>query len=160
MLQIITLKCSARQNLDFRTFQKLLVSTFDRVPIHKKCTQNESQSLWMCKTFQGLKLSQNVCDTRNQNIYHLKCPETIFLLICDLWCVWFNLNSAQNTGVYNSSGFSCSLEASWSLESYALTIFGLSCFIIKPARSAGFSRIKKIPYQAPPTQLGPQKCTF
>ena len=31
---------------------------------------------------------------------------------------------------------------------------------IKPARSAGFSRIKKIPYQAPPTQLGPQKCTF
>ena len=28
------------------------------------------------------------------------------------------------------------------------------------ARSAGFSRIKKIPYQAPPTQLGPQKCTF
>ena len=32
--------------------------------------------------------------------------------------------------------------------------------IMKPARSAGFSRIKKIPYQAPPTQLGPQKCTF
>ena len=32
--------------------------------------------------------------------------------------------------------------------------------IIKPARSAGFSRIKKIPYQAPPTQLGPRKCTF
>ena len=31
---------------------------------------------------------------------------------------------------------------------------------IKPARSAGFSRIKKIPYQAPPTQLGPRKCTF
>ena len=28
------------------------------------------------------------------------------------------------------------------------------------ARSAGFSRIKKIPYQAPPTQLGPRKCTF
>ena len=28
------------------------------------------------------------------------------------------------------------------------------------ARSAGFSRIQKIPYQAPPTQLGPQKCTF
>ena len=25
---------------------------------------------------------------------------------------------------------------------------------------AGFSRIKKIPYQAPLTQLGPQKCTF
>ena len=23
-----------------------------------------------------------------------------------------------------------------------------------------FSRIKKIPYQAPPTQLGPRKCTF
>ena len=33
------------------------------------------------------------------------------------------------------------------------------CFI-KPAQSAGFSRIKKIPYQAPPTQLGPRKCTF
>ena len=32
--------------------------------------------------------------------------------------------------------------------------------VIKPARSAGFSRIKKIPYQAPPTQLGPRKCTF
>ena len=32
--------------------------------------------------------------------------------------------------------------------------------IIKPARSAGFSRIKKIPYQAPPTQLRPRKCTF
>ena len=32
--------------------------------------------------------------------------------------------------------------------------------IIKPARSAGFSPIKKIPYQAPPTQLGPRKCTF
>ena len=31
---------------------------------------------------------------------------------------------------------------------------------IKPARSAGFSRIKKIPYQAPLTQLGPRKCTF
>ena len=31
---------------------------------------------------------------------------------------------------------------------------------IKPARSAGFSRIKKIPYQAPPNQLGPRKCTF
>ena len=29
--------------------------------------------------------------------------------------------------------------------------------IIKPA---GFSRIKKIPYQAPPIQLGPRKCTF
>ena len=28
------------------------------------------------------------------------------------------------------------------------------------ARSAAFSRIKKIPYQAPPTQLGPRKCTF
>ena len=27
------------------------------------------------------------------------------------------------------------------------------------ARSAGFSQIKKIPYQAPP-QLGPRKCTF
>ena len=29
--------------------------------------------------------------------------------------------------------------------------------IIEPARSAGarFSQIKKIPYQAPPTQLGP-----
>ena len=26
--------------------------------------------------------------------------------------------------------------------------------VIKPAQSAGFSRIKKIPYQAPPTQLG------
>ena len=34
------------------------------------------------------------------------------------------------------------------------------CDIIKPARSAGFSRIEKIPYQAPPTQLGPRKCTF
>ena len=35
-------------------------------------------------------------------------------------------------------------------------------FIIKPAQSAGagFSRIKKIPYQAPLTQLRPQKCTF
>ena len=32
--------------------------------------------------------------------------------------------------------------------------------LMKPARSAGFSRIKKIPYQAPPTQLGPRKCTF
>ena len=32
--------------------------------------------------------------------------------------------------------------------------------IIKPARSAGFSQIKKIPSQAPPTQLGPQKCKF
>ena len=39
---------------------------------------------------------------------------------------------------------------------------------IKPARSAcarraaarSFSQIKKIPYQAPPTQLGPRKCTF
>ena len=31
---------------------------------------------------------------------------------------------------------------------------------IKPARSVGFSQIKKIPYQAPPTQLGPRKCTF
>ena len=28
------------------------------------------------------------------------------------------------------------------------------------AQSAGFSQIKKIPYQAPPTQLGPRKCTF
>ena len=33
-------------------------------------------------------------------------------------------------------------------------------FLVKPARSAGFSRIKKIRYQAPPTQLGPRKCTF
>ena len=33
-------------------------------------------------------------------------------------------------------------------------------YIIKPTRSAGFSQIKKIPYQAPLTQLGPQKCTF
>merc|ERR1712127_575336 len=32
--------------------------------------------------------------------------------------------------------------------------------VIKPARSAGFSLIKKIPYQALPTQLGPRKCTF
>ena len=32
--------------------------------------------------------------------------------------------------------------------------------IIKPAQSVGFWRIKKKPYQAPPTQLGPQKCTF
>ena len=31
---------------------------------------------------------------------------------------------------------------------------------INPALRAGFSRIKKIPYQAPPTQLGPQKCAF
>ena len=30
----------------------------------------------------------------------------------------------------------------------------------KARAPAGFSRIKKIPYQAPPTQLGPQKCTF
>ena len=28
---------------------------------------------------------------------------------------------------------------------------------IKPAQSAGFSQIKKIPYQVPPTQLGPRK---
>ena len=35
-----------------------------------------------------------------------------------------------------------------------------SHLIIKPLRSAGFSQIKKIPYQAPPTQLEPQKCTF
>ena len=27
--------------------------------------------------------------------------------------------------------------------------------LIKPARSVGFSRIKMIPSQAPPTQLGP-----
>ena len=32
--------------------------------------------------------------------------------------------------------------------------------LIKPARSVGFGRIKKIPYQAPPTQLGPQECTL
>ena len=32
--------------------------------------------------------------------------------------------------------------------------------IIKPAQSVGFWRIKKKPYQAPPTQLGPRKCTF
>ena len=32
----------------------------------------------------------------------------------------------------------------------------LKNYIIK----AGFSRIKKIPYQAPPTHLGPQKCTL
>ena len=36
----------------------------------------------------------------------------------------------------------------------------LFSMLIKPARSPGFSRIKKIPYQNPPTQLGPQKCTF
>ena len=29
-----------------------------------------------------------------------------------------------------------------------------------PARKAGFSQIKKIPYQVPPTQLGPRKCIF
>ena len=29
-----------------------------------------------------------------------------------------------------------------------------------PERSSGFSRIKKIPYQAQSTQLGPQKCTI
>ena len=28
------------------------------------------------------------------------------------------------------------------------------------AERVGFSRIKKIPYQAPPTQLGPRKCTI
>ena len=38
--------------------------------------------------------------------------------------------------------------------------FHQQLFFIKPARSAGFSRIKKIPYQAPPTQLGPRKCTL
>ena len=32
--------------------------------------------------------------------------------------------------------------------------------VIKLARSTGFWRIKKIPYQATPTQLGPQKCKF
>ena len=32
--------------------------------------------------------------------------------------------------------------------------------VIKPARSGGFWQIKKIPYQAPRIQLGPQKCTF
>ena len=37
---------------------------------------------------------------------------------------------------------------------------GLKIIIIKPAGSAGFSRIRKMPYQAPPTQLGPRKCTF
>ena len=30
----------------------------------------------------------------------------------------------------------------------------------KRGRPQGFSRIKKIPYQAPPTQLGLRKCTF
>ena len=40
------------------------------------------------------------------------------------------------------------------------TIIAQNYTIIKPARSAGFSRIKKIPYQAPPTQFGSQKCTF
>ena len=36
----------------------------------------------------------------------------------------------------------------------------VEALFIKPARSKGFSPTKKIPYQAPPTQLGPQKCTF
>ena len=31
---------------------------------------------------------------------------------------------------------------------------------VKHGRPKGFSRKKKIPYQAPLTQLGPQKCTF
>ena len=29
--------------------------------------------------------------------------------------------------------------------------------VIKPARSVGFSQIRKIPYQGPPSQLGPTK---
>ena len=32
--------------------------------------------------------------------------------------------------------------------------------LIKPAQSAGFSRIKKIPYQAPPTHWGPENVHF
>ena len=43
-------------------------------------------------------------------------------------------------------------EANW-FSVHLLTLYS----IIKPA---GFSRIKMIPYQAPPTQLGPRKCTF
>ena len=33
-------------------------------------------------------------------------------------------------------------------------------FFYQARAKQGFSRIKKIPYQAPPTQLGPRKCTF
>ena len=69
-----------------------------------------------------------MCGTLGLNI-HIKraiITETkIFLLTCYLRFLWFNLNLAQNTGVYNSSGFSCSLEASYSLESNALTTFSL-----------------------------------
>ena len=53
---------------------------------------------------------------------------------------------------------------------FASKQIGLEYFIIKPAqstrtwrapaRSVGFWRIKKIPYQAQSIQLGPRKCTF
>ena len=34
-------------------------------------------------------------------------------------------------------------------------LYKVNCKLIKPARSAGFSRIKKIPYQAPPIRPEP-----
>ena len=37
---------------------------------------------------------------------------------------------------------------------------GIIFRFIQPVRSVGFRRCKKIPYQAPPIQLRPQKCTF
>ena len=58
-----------------------------------------------------------------------------------------------------SPGISCSCDSFYPISTGWKHI--VHCiYVMKPARSAGFSRIKKIPYQAPPTQLGPQKCTF
>ena len=64
-------------------------------------------------------------------------PKTFFLL-CHLW------NRFCGRPMLTSHGI----------------LYPLMFMFIKPARSAGFSRSKKIPYQAPPTQLGPRKCTF
>ena len=50
----------------------------------------------------------------------------------------------------------------WGVNTAVLTLRCSYCTAHKnyqaraTARSAGFSRIKKIPYQAPPTQLGPR----
>ena len=66
-----------------------------------------------------------------------------------------------STVQYTYGQFSLSVKPLVPFSLYMDTTVTLKLLLLmKPAQSAGFLQIKKIPYQAPPTQLGPRKSTF
>ena len=98
------------------------------------------------------------------------------LIVDNIALLWFSLLNKFYTNIIYThvvycwywTQFSLFLSTFWDFlflelfwTSLRITnILPMQSQVIKPARSAGFSRIKKIPYKAPPTQLGPRKCTF